>query len=185
MAKSLAELRNSPHVGLPEWTYPLCVAGKLSAEFDKIDAEIEEALAEDFQKPRRNAEKPRTHKLNQRREELRKQMAEHEVELRFRARPNDKWREWVNDHPPREDNRVDERAGLDVDALTARLRDYAVSINGEDITDDDWSFCISNAAPGDMWRMTALVLKYHQQGVDIPKSLTGWLETRRRSKTSD
>lgn len=185
MAKSLAELRKSPHVGLPEKTYPLCIAGKLNAEFDKIEAELNDELVSEMGRPQRVADKSRVDELNARREELRAEMADHEVELRFRGKPSATWREWVNEHPAREDNQIDKQAGFDVDALTDQLRDYVVAINGEDYTDDDWSFCITNASAGDMWKMTALVIGLHQQGVDIPKSLTGWLETRRRSKTSD
>lgn len=185
MPKSLAELRKSPHVGLPERTYPLCVAGKLSAEFDRLEAELDEALRDEISRSKRMGSKSRVDEVNERREELRREMAEHEVVLRFRAKPSATWREWVNDNPPRDDNNLDKQAGLDVDALTDSLRDYVVSINGEDFTDDDWSFCIANAAPGDIWRMTALVLSLHQQGLDVPKSLNGWLATRRQSKTSD
>jgi sulfur carrier protein ThiS len=198
MPKSLAELRKSPHVGRPEQEFHLCVAGKLNVEFDRIETEIERLLEENpptartdedgepTGPPRRLGQKqlhPRVKKQldekNARREELRAEMAEHTVVLLLRARPDGEWRNWVNEHPPREDNRLDERAGHDVDALIEDLRTnpraYVVAVNGEAYTDDDWAFIWSSTADGDQWRMATTVRGLHLTGVDVPKSLTTWL----------
>lgn len=43
MPKTLADLRQSPHVGLPEQTHKLCLSGKLYAEFTVADEAFFEA----------------------------------------------------------------------------------------------------------------------------------------------
>ena len=194
MPKSLADLRKSEHAGRPETIFQLCVAGKLNAEFDRIDYELDQLLQGEPEprptsdddaptgpperlgrrgKRRRN---PRIDELNTRREELRGLMADHMVDLHLRAREDGHWRQWVNDHPPREDNRVDARAGHDVDALIDHIRDnprlYVTAINDEAYSDEDWAFVWDNASEGDKWRLAASVRGLHQAGVDVPKSLT-------------
>lgn len=193
MTKSLADLRKSEHVGRPETTFPICVAGKLNAEFDKIDYELDQLLknprntpasadSDAPQPPRRMGQKgidPRVHELNARRDELREIMADHIVTLHLRAREDGHWRAWVNDNPPRDDNRLDERAGHNVDALVDWIRDnprdIVTAINDAAYDDEDWAFIWGNAADGDKWRLAATVRGLHQAGVDVPKSLTPWL----------
>lgn len=197
MPKTLAELRKSPHVGRPETEFTICIAGKLNAEFDQIDHELDQILNEqpttpadpDAPKPPgrmgRRGTNPETQKriteLNERREELRTVMADHKIPLRLRAREDGTWRTWVNEHPPRPDNTIDEGAGHDVDALITDIRThgdrYVVTINGDPYTAEAWAFVWTNAAPGDQWRLTAVVRGLHQSVVDVPKSLTPYLPT--------
>lgn len=198
MPKSLADLRKSPHVGRPVTEFPLCIAGKLNAEFDRIDVELDRLTAgqpaapadpDAPQPPGRMGRKgidPKTRlrlqELNARREELRAEMAEHTVVLTIEALEDGRWRDWINAHPPREDNQADHRAGFDVDALIDLIRTeprtFIKAINGEGYTDEDWAFVWGNASEGDQLRVTASVRGLHQSGVDVPKSLSGWLETR-------
>lgn len=209
MPKSLADLRKSPHVGRPETEFTLCVAGKLNAEFDRIEAEIDRLLEEN--PPARTSSdddgeptgppgrlglkgglhpkvKKQLDERNARREELRVEMADHTVTLLLRARPDGAWRDWVNSNPPRDDNRLDDRAGHDVDALIEAIRssprDYVAQVNGEAYTDDDWTFIWSNASDGDQWRLAAAVRGLHLSGVDVPKSLTDWLATKQNGRSS-
>lgn len=175
--KTLAELRESPDVGLPEQTYALCMSGKLNAEMQRVSDAIEEAVAADDQ-PKRLGAKSQVMKLNDEREKLRVRMAEHEVTVRFRAKPAHVWRKWVSSHPVREDNDLDERLGYNVDALQDSVSDYIVDVNGAPLADGDWQFMLDNAAPGDLWRMAAIVRGLHESGVAIPKSWTGLLKSR-------
>lgn len=191
MPKSLADLRKSPHVGRPEAETSVCVAGKLNAEFDQIEAELGElmdALQDqadpDTPTPPTRMGKirnPRISELNERREELRKQMAEHTVTLHLRGLEDGQWRAWVSEHQPRDDNRTDAMAGYDVDALIDWIRDeprnVLVSINGADFTDDDWQFVWANLGEGDRWKLAGKVRTLHVQAVDVPKSLTPLLAT--------
>lgn len=195
MPRSLADLRKSPHVGRPETLLPVCVAGKLTAEFDRVEAELDKVLTERPQRvqsedgeptgpPKRMGRRgpdPRIAELNDRREQLRDEMAAHTVTLLLRAREDGLWRNWVNEHPPRDADRLDQAVGHDVDALIVDIRDnprdYVAAINDEPFSDDDWLFVWNNAGDGDKWRMAATVRNLHQQGVDVPKSLTDWLGT--------
>ena len=44
--KSLAEIRKSEHVGRPERTYPICVAGRLVAQMEALNPELFQAAEE-------------------------------------------------------------------------------------------------------------------------------------------
>lgn len=201
MPKSLAELRNSPRLGRPEQLHNLCVAGKLNAEIDAINIELEEMLQDHARNlrqgtgqqssdpdaptpPPRLAQRPgkvgklpdRFYELNGRREELREEMREHTVTLLLRAMESGEWRRWVQDNPARDGDKADERAGFNIDALLDVLandpRRFVVSINGDPYSDDDWTDVVwANAADGDKWRLAAAVRLLHQGGVEIPKSL--------------
>lgn len=204
MPKSLADLRASEHVGRPETEFPLCVAGKLNAEFDRIDLELDELLSDpstrrpagegddsDVGPVRRVGQKgvdPRITQLNARREELRTLMADHTVLLHLRAREDGAWRTWKTANPPRDGDKGDERAGFNLDALIDDLRDnprhWIIAINGEPYGDDDWAFIWANASDGDQWRLAALARSLHTTGVDVPKSLTDWLATRKSATSS-
>ena len=191
MPKSLAELRTSQHVGRPEAVETVCVAGKLNAEFDAIESELE-ALVDELEAaadperpspPKRmgTGRNPKVVALNARREELRKEMAEHVVTLRLRGLEDGAWRAWVTENQPREDSRTDSIAGYNVDALIDWIRDehrkVIVSINDQDYTDEDWKFVWDNLAEGDRWKLAGVVRRLHVTAVDVPKSLTPWLET--------
>lgn len=199
MPKSLDELMQSPHVGRPETEFPLCVAGKLNAEFDRIDSELDRLLSstpdpdtggESGPVPRvgQKTSNPRVKKLDTRREELRALMAEHMVTLLMRAREEGAWRAWKQDHPPREGDRGDERAGFNLDDLIVDIRDHprnwVAAINGEPYTDEQWKFVWGNTSDGDQWRLAAVARQLHTTGVDIPKSLSTWLSTRTSSGSS-
>lgn len=195
MPLSLDELMQSPHAGLPEMAIPVCVAGKLNAEFDVIDAELDRLLNEPYTpvdpegetgRVPRHGEKtarprnPRIKELNDRREELRKVMADHMVTVLLRAREDGLWRDWKSKNPPRDDEDADLRAGLNIDALIAAIgrnpRDWVAKLNGEGYTDEQWAFVWKNAGEGNQWRLAAGARQLHTSGVDVPKSLSASLE---------
>lgn len=175
--KTLDELAADPLVGLPTSNYEFCIAGGLNTEMEEIDEALNDAVA--AQGPTRlNGTSPEVTRLNNRREKLRKQMAEYTVTLTFRAKPGHEWRRWVSQHPARKDDELDEQLGFNVDALSDSVRDYVVSINGEPVTDQWWQMIADNAAPGNIWKMTAIVRNLHQREMVVPKSLTSLLQSR-------
>lgn len=174
--KTLAELLESPDAGLPEQTYKFCLSAKLNAEFERIDAEIDDALAAESGARKRVGEKSAVMTLDAEREKLRARMADHQVTIRLRARPAHEWRRWVEKHPAREDNDLDGRLGFNADALQESVPQYIVDVNGEPLANGQWEKLADIAAPGDLFRLAGIVRELHGSGAQIPKSLTGYLK---------
>lgn len=174
--KTLAELQASEHVGLPESTFDLCVAGKLNLERERIQTELNEAM--NAPKSTRVGSKSQTKRLNDEHEKLIAQMSEFMVELLLRAKEPHVWRKWIAANPAREDNDLDEQVGYNVDALADSLRDFVITVNGEPLTDEWWTLISGAVAPGDEWRLTNRVIGLHAGSVEVPKSLTGLLKSR-------
>lgn len=168
MSKSLAELRQSPHVGLPEKLYPICLAGKLQAEYDLLQSEYE--LIEDDPKGGRVGARSPRRKLEDQLEALREQMHEHLVPVLFRAKPGHEWREFVGARPPREDERLDEITGFNVDKVIQDLPEFIVTVSDKPLEPGDWEFVRANAADGDLKECVSIVIALHNRPVDIPKS---------------
>lgn len=186
MSKTLAELRQSPRVGLPERSYSLCLASTLIGEVQTLISELQDAEVEDaaraegeaVAKPKRAAEKSAAAPIRKRLGELRSEMAEHTGILTLRGLTEGKWREWVDNHPPREGNKRDAQIAYnccDADALLDDLELFAHAWNGDPVGPGDWDFIVSNAAPGDIKTITQLVVVMHETAVDIPKLLSGSL----------
>lgn len=181
MSKSLAELRASAHTSLPERAYALCLAQGLVAEAQSLQLERDYLAVpagddgEQQGSPKRNGEgpNPRLAEIDARLEELWAEMREHTGELRLRAIPAGEWRRWVDTHPAREDNKVDESAAYgfcDADALLADLAKYVQSWNGDPLAEGDWEFIANRAAAGDLKELCRVVVQMHEvQGAQAPK----------------
>lgn len=192
---TLDEILNSPDVGLPERRHLICVAGKLNADFDRVEEEIEQLLEDEVEARRafvqrrangdageksttRMGEKyrpsPDLAAKTEEREALRERMAKLTVELSLRGKPDHVWREWKAQHPPREGNNLDGRVGFNIDELGDVIRttprEYVVAINDADYSDEQWAKIMDAAAAGDMWRLINVVHGMQSQVVDLPKS---------------
>lgn len=190
MAKTLAELRESPHVGLPERSYPICLAGKLLAEFEDLDEQFQRALeAEESAGPRKRVgSKSKAKTIAEQLEKLRDEMEEHTVTVKVRARQQGEWRRWCEEHPAREDSDKDTKVFLGIcnaDDLVDDLGTYVVAINGEEPKDGDWAFVAANAVDGDKDGLAKIVASMHAGSVDIPKSRLTWLNNLRRETASE
>lgn len=189
MSKTLAELRTSPLVGLPERTYSLCMASSLVGEVQSLVAQLQDAedvaaaQAEgdgDKAPPRRAGQKSPTDKIRKRLVEVQAEMIEHTGKLGLRGIKNAAWMEWVAEHPAREGNQRDQAytyGVCDADALMADLGRYAATWNGEPMTPADWAFLEDSAAPADIKGICQLVVAMHEMRLDIPKLLSGLLGT--------
>lgn len=186
MAKSLAELRQSPRVGLPERTYQLCLASTLVGEVQTLvseleDAEVEAARNEDEAKtsrPKRAGESSPTVEIRKRLGALQAEMAEHTGTLTLHGVTEGQWREWVDGNPAREGNDRDKAIAwncCNADALLDDLERYAKAWNGEDLKPGDWDFILSNAAPGDVKALVQIVVSMHEMAVNVPKLLSSSL----------
>lgn len=197
--KSIAEMRQSPLVGRVETTAKICVAGKLQAELEAVDAEMIEFLsraevAEQDQGRRRLNELPagaeyraQAEVLAERADELRDQMADHTVDVRFRAKESGEWRNWVIANPARDDDMRDQRTMQGVcnaDALVASLGEYVVEVNGTDPGQRDWDFIAENAAPAALLDAARKVMQLHETVVSLGKSRRAWLLERTSANES-
>ncbi|GHJ59131.1 hypothetical protein NOK12_16490 [Nocardioides sp. OK12] len=192
MSKSLAELRASTRTSLPERSYSLCLAQGLVAEVQALEEEAADlrtqALTADDDEgskpPRRIGEgrNPRLAEIDARKEELFAEMREHTGELRLRGKTAGEWRRWVDAHPAREKNAVDEQAAygmVNASDLADTLGDYAVAWNGADLGEGDWDFIANRAPAGDIKELCRLVVQMHEvPGARAPgKSQKTSLET--------
>lgn len=194
MAKTLAELRASRAVALPERTVTICLAQGLVAEAqalaeEKIELTLGRTPAEDgASKPRRAAqpEDVRLTEVEDRLQALFAEMREHEGQLRVRGIETGKWVRWRDENPPRKDgaddngrpvlNPVDVNVAYswcNASALLEDLGRYMVAWNDEPMTPEDWQFISANAAPGDLKALVSLVVEMHEgNGSRAPKALS-------------
>lgn len=183
MSKSLAELRASSQIGLPERTYMLCMASSLVAETQALYSQLIDAESDDEDEavtpPRRLGEKAPAEAIRAKLAEVKHAMAEHTGRLRLRAYRSGAWLDWVDEHPAREGNERDVKYAFglcNADALLANLSNFTVSWNDEPLTPDDWRFIADTAAPSDLRNICQVVVAMHETAVDVPKLLSGLLE---------
>jgi hypothetical protein len=131
--KTLAELRATAKVRLPEWTHELCLAQDLVARVQVLNTEQNDLTlevaqlkfdlgvgtdgAEDGKKGRRVAD-PKMTRLREAEARLKaipddlavvhEEMREHTGELVMRAIPAGEWRRWVDENPARVEKRDDQ-----------------------------------------------------------------------------
>lgn len=194
MAKTLAELRASRAVALPERTIPICLAQGLVAEAQALSEEkVELALgrqpSEDgTTKPTRvgRPEDVRLAEIEERLQALFEEMREHTGQLRVRGIETGKWVRWRDENPPRRDgtddngrptlNPVDVNVAYswcNASALLEDLGRYVVAWNDEPMTPEDWLFISSKAAAGDLKALVSLVVEMHEgAGSRAPKALS-------------
>lgn len=194
--KSLAELRASEAVGLPERTKSLCLSQKLIGRVQALTEErealrIDAAAAnpEDPARPQRLGEGPdhdRIAAIEVELESVWSEMREHTGELLLRGVTSGEWRRWAQAHPARRaqegssdspqwiTNPLDEQYGygyVNVDDLLGTLGQYAAAWNGEPLAEGDWDFIANRAAPGDLKSIVTEIVKMHEgEGVRAPKA---------------
>ena len=172
MAKTLAELRQSEYVGLPERTYPLCMAGKVAADVEELEAQLD-ALPErtaNGGQGQRVGRKSDQRRIEEEIEKLREVMNDHLVPIRLQAKAGHDWRAFIAEHPPREKDALDQRTGFNVDEVIANLDQFILHVSGEKLKKGEWAWVVENAADGDLKEMTRLLIDMHNTAVDVPKS---------------
>lgn len=168
MSKTLAELRQSPHVGLPKKIYPLCLAGALQSRLDELYAELD-LIPESTTPSRMGAKSDRVRKEAEI-EAVIEEMNEHLVSIVMQAKPGHEWRQFVNAHPPREDQDQDQMTGFNIDAVIMDLPDFILTVNDAPLGVGDWAWIVENAADGDLKNCVGLLINMHNKAVDVPKS---------------
>jgi hypothetical protein len=189
MSKTLAELRQSPRVGLPTRTYSLCLAPQLMGEVQELFEAWQAAkVAEQAQRegdesaapPKRMGGKAESAKIREQIVALSAEAEEHTGILTLRGFDEGAWRLWVDEHPAREGNKRDDEIAhgfCNADALIDGLEQFAHQWNGADMAAGDWAFIAENAAPADIKQIAELVVAMHENAVNLPKLLSSSLAT--------
>lgn len=191
MALSIAQMRNSSAVGLPERSIRMCLAQKLVAEvriLEREKADLAPARGEDGkpQGPGRIGDPSavRVAEIDTRLAVLLDEMREHTGTLTVRAIAAGEWRRWADLNPARgthddKGKRITDPIDLDVGygyvnaaALLESLNTFAVEWNGEPLGASEWEFIATKAAPGDLSELCRQVVQIHENVGQIPKSLT-------------
>lgn len=187
MSKSLAELRQSPRVGLPQRSYRLCVSSAVLGEYQNLLGQLEDAATREAAQaegdeaaapPKRMGQQSTAAKIRTRLRELAGELDEHTGTLTLQGFDEGAWRLWVDAHPAREGNQRDNTIAFgccNADDLLDSLGDFAHAWNDEPIVAADWEFLRANAAPGDLKTLAQLVVTMHESVVDIPKLLSSSL----------
>ncbi|MFF0823065.1 hypothetical protein ACFYUR_22110 [Micromonospora haikouensis] len=91
---------------LPERTVPICLRGDLTAEFEDLERQLDDAL----RTPATSLKGDGSGAIADRMEALRSEMLAHTYRFRLRAMTRPRWHAFVAEHPPRPDgDQVDAR----------------------------------------------------------------------------
>lgn len=156
--------------GLPEKTVPVCLAGKLQAEFELAERE----LAEAEQTPGDSLAGNGAAQIAQRIEELRGQMKAKTADFRLRALDRKKWHKLKADHPPRKDDEggvhpEDKWTGVNTETFfPAAVR--ACLIDPE-LDEHDWEVLDAKLTFNQFDNLAAAVWVLNATEVDVPFSL--------------
>ncbi|HET7386455.1 MAG TPA: hypothetical protein VFJ19_07295 [Nocardioidaceae bacterium] len=136
-------------------------------------------------------------------DEIRERMQQHTVRLTLQGKPSGEWRLWVAEHPPRDED--DDPAGFardvrhagvgagsgvkpfafcDIDALVNDLHLWISKYDGEPASDEWWEFVSVNGAPAHLRNAASMVVRMHEQVVDLGKSRLAWRADRRSASNS-
>lgn len=155
---------------LPERTVPICLRGDLTAEFEDLERQLEEAL----RTPANSLEGDGSAAIAERMEELRQEMKAHTYPFRLRAMPHPKWREFCAQHPPRKDDEggVDERDRiLGVNAETFWPAVVRQSLVDPQLDDSEWQALLDGALTDRQFSDLAdTAWGLNRRDVDIPFS---------------
>lgn len=185
--KSLAELKKSEHVGLPERLIEICVSGRLVAEIEELDVQFRNLVNNAPTNPNKRVAsgKDEQRQIADRMDVVRAQMAEHMVTIRVRAIKPAEWRALAAEHPPADGNRQHDLYQVNLDALEEMAGDFVVEINGNEPGEGDWEFVRENAGGGDLRDLAKTIAAMHVSTVSIPKSRNAWLDDQRKDKDSE
>lgn len=201
--KTIAELRAQSQgtAKRAERLKQICLEPQLLAEIQRLTEERQAAFLEALPTgnsdgeaaPRRLSERPAgmsddVVRLDAEIAEVYDRMIEASGTIVLRASTPGEWRRWVSTHPPRKDNKIDERLAFglcDADALANDLAVWVASYNDEPVTPEDLSYVLNTAAPADVNDLIVTVVRMHEEGVAIPKSRSASSASPKRSNDSD
>lgn len=203
MKKTIAELRAESQGAPPkraERRKDICLEPQLLAEVQRLTEERKAAFLEAIPAPDENGEarpmrlaeraagsSPEVVRLDAEIAKVYDRMTAASGTVVLRASLPGEWRRWVATHPPRKDNRVDERltGGIcDADALANDLAVWVASYNDEPVTAEDLDYIITTAAPADVNDLVVTVVRMHEEFVTAPKLRSGSSANPKKSSAS-
>ncbi|MEU8371223.1 hypothetical protein [Micromonospora tulbaghiae] len=155
---------------LPERTVPICLRGDLTAEFEELEQQLDDAL----RVPASSLEGDGSAAIAERIEALRAQMQAHTYRFRLRAMPHPAWRAFCAEHPPREDDegKVDERDRL-IGVNTETFYEALVrrSVVDPQLDDAEWQTLLGGALTDRQFtELAETAWALNRREVDIPFS---------------
>lgn len=175
---TLAEIRaGTAPQNLPTADVPLCMDSAMWAELDALTAELSELSAEGAAPKRApkasDGPNPRVAELEERRRELWTAMEAGSGVLVLTSRGLGDWIRWIDAHPPRQDNLLDDELALGlcnaVD-LVDDLGRWATSWDGDPFQDGDWALFAPRVPAGASKRLVQAVVMMHDLDI-LPKGL--------------
>lgn len=111
---------------------PICVAGQLKAEHDRLDRRLDELQDDDLRESSQklqDSRKAEADKIAKRIRQIETEMREHTHDFVFRPLPRNAWNDLVDEHPPRQGRERQERWNLNT-FMPAAVRACCVAPEG-------------------------------------------------------
>ncbi|MFG1846776.1 hypothetical protein [Micromonospora carbonacea] len=165
---------------LAETTVPLCLNGRLRAEYERLKTAIDERSAQaeagglpgdDRLASRGPTPDPDQPELDRLAEEMRR----HTVEFTLRALPRPEWTKLFADHSPRTDRQTgkrDPRDGLGVNSTTFFPELVRASIVSPELSGNRWAKLYDRISDAQFDKLATAAWNLNRADDDIPFSLT-------------
>lgn len=152
---------------LPETGVPLCLRGDLQLRHEQLEQELEEAREAD-RADDSLAGGGRSRKVAEQIREVEAEMREHTHVFALRALPRQEFRDMVEAHPPREDDKSDQFSG--VNSATFPVPLIAASCTDPIMTAEQVDQLLKVLTEGQMLELYSAALHLNRGMVDVPKS---------------
>lgn len=162
----------------PERLVKVCLDGSLVAEYEAVEAELEEARRKRVGDTRMNSP---IVALERRKAELFVAQEAESVTFKLKGLPRAVWSELKVNHPPRKDNALDDHYGFDTD----KLFDAAMATDGtivevtkggevEEFTATDWVEFSASLTAGQFGAFQVAIKDLNSGSNEVPFSPTGY-----------
>jgi hypothetical protein len=151
---------------LPETGVPLCLRGDLQLRHEQLGQELEEAEEADRRDSLAAGGKAR--KVAEQIRDLEAEMRDHTHTFALRALPRKAFRDLVEQHPPRENNKDDQVFGVNTATFPVPL--IAASCTDPVMTPEQVEQLLDLLTEGQMLELYGAALHLNRGTVDAPKS---------------
>ncbi|MCX4470446.1 hypothetical protein OOK41_09020 [Micromonospora sp. NBC_01655] len=154
---------------LPERAVPVCLRGDLTAEFEDLERQLDDAL----RTLTTSIEGDGSAAIAECMEALREQMAAHTYQFRLRAMTRPRWHQFIGEHPPRKDgNEIDARdrvRGVNIETFFPAL--VRESVIDPVLDEQEWTLLLDEALTDRQFdELASAAWDLNRGGVDIPFS---------------